>query len=65
MFIMHVFYAFVYVLFQHVVHGKAHRQKVLILIYFCTGPSKRGMSAVSMVGTSGDMTPNSSSPISA
>ena len=33
---------------------------------FClAGPSKRGMSAVSMVGTSGDMTPNSSSPISA
>ncbi|KAK7453346.1 hypothetical protein BaRGS_00039637, partial [Batillaria attramentaria] len=37
----------------------------LWFIHTHTGPSKRGMSSVSMVGTSGDVTPNSSSPISA
>ncbi|XP_076454844.1 transforming growth factor beta receptor type 3-like [Babylonia areolata] len=37
----------------------------LWFIHTHTGPSKRGMSAVSMVGMSGDVTPNSSSPISA
>lgn len=37
----------------------------LWFIHTHTGPSKRGMSSVSMVGTSGDLTPNSSSPISA
>lgn len=37
----------------------------LWFIHTHTGPSKRGMSSVSMVGTSGDVTPNSFSPISA
>ncbi|XP_070176020.1 transforming growth factor beta receptor type 3-like [Littorina saxatilis] len=37
----------------------------LWFIHTHTGPSKRGMTTVSMVGTSGDLTPNSSSPISA
>ena len=38
---------------------------ITFIYFYRAGPSKRGMSAVSMVGTSGDMTPNSSSPISA